>query len=558
MPNAFARAAAALNGMRADWGGSWSNGTGGSWGNGGSTFSGASLQRMYEDWSPWTYSPNLEVYWASRFMRARARQLVRDNPYVAGIIGAIQENVVGDAGRTLRAKIKNSSGKLATTTNKEIERGWKDWGLPEHCGSDGRTSWIDAQNLHVGTMAMDGEVIVRKLPGFDNAHGFALQFIDADLLDETYSVPAGGPNQNEIRMGIELDEYNRPLFYHIWNHYPFEKTGMPLVREKVPAAEIYHDFIPYRANQVRGVTWFAPVLLMLHTLASYDEAELVASWVAAAQMGFIINKSQEAIAAWDWKPEEMGKRRMGVEPGQIPELLPGQELAAFNPGRPNTTHDAFVTTELRGVARGLKVSHFTMTGDTRQANYSSMRVSLQPERDHWRVIQAREAMHFDRRVYRDWMPMALLNQQLRLDTRLAADYSEVLFEGRGWKWVAPKEDIETAEREIRLGLTSRQRLCAERGLDFEGIAEELAHEKEVADQFGIDISGVDIIRTDAPTLDEGGGAGSVETPDDGTSDNSNGKTPPNGNGKNGHLAGRTPLKLIEAVFKRHEIGVDRP
>jgi capsid protein len=97
--------------------------------------------------------------------------------------------------------------------------------------------------------------------------------------------------------------------------------------------------------------------------------------------------------------------------------------------------------------------------------------------------------------------------------------------------VAPKEDVETAERMLRLGLTSRQRLCAEQGVDFEEIIEELAHEKDVAEEAGIDISGVDTIRTNAPTLDEGAGDATTTAPDENTPPNEN--APTNGNGANG-------------------------
>jgi hypothetical protein len=113
---------------------------------------------------------------------------------------------------------------------------------------------------------------------------------------------------------------------------------------------------------------------------------------------------------------------------------------------------------------------------------------------------------------------------------------------------------------LRLGLTSRQRLCAEQGVDFEEIVEELAHEKDVAEEAGIDISGVDMIRTNAPTLDEGAGDATTTAPDENTPPNEN--APTNGNGANGHRArnghARTPLRFVELLFKRHDIGVDRP
>src|SRR3954471_17396376 len=162
MPNAFARAAAAVAGPRAQWNRRASES---GWGSG-STFNAGSLSRLYQDWTPWTFSPNFEVQWASRFVRARARQLIRDNPYVSGLIGSIQENVVGEAGRTFRAKIKLADGKtLATSTNKELERAWKEWGHQENTSANRRESWIDVQNLHIATMAAAGEVLARKLRG---------------------------------------------------------------------------------------------------------------------------------------------------------------------------------------------------------------------------------------------------------------------------------------------------------------------------------------------------------------------------------------------------------
>lgn len=475
---------------------------------GGATWAGADMGRLHEDWNPWTYSPNFEIGWVARFMRARARQLVRDNPYASGFLRSLSDNVVGFEGRKLRAKIKLSDGvTLASGTNKEIERAWEDWSLPETASADGKDSYTDIQRLHIETMAMDGEVIIRRLKGFDNEYGYALQFIDVDLLDETLNIPAA-PGRNEIRLGVELDVYNRPVAYHIWNQYPTERLGEPYIRERIPASEILHHFVRYRANQVRGITWYAPILTTIYHLDGYEFAELVRARSAASNMGFIKNNQQGAAQEFDPLGSIDGKKRqledMVMEAGIFRELWPGQEVQYPDPHSPNTSIDLFTTTILRAVARGFNISHFTLTGDTRQANYSSMRVSLQPERDHWRTLQRFEATHFDRPVYADWIGMALLSGAVRVDSRLAADYRDVMFEGRGWKWVDPAADMALAEKEIRLGLNSRQRLAAEQGRDFEEIVEELAHENDVGEEKKVDISGVDIIREVAPSPDQGG------------------------------------------------------
>lgn len=452
-----------------------------------STFGGASTGRLLEDWMPWTLQADWEVRNAVRFMRARARQLVRDNDYAAGFVRSVSDNVIGPDGVLLQAKVKNLAGELATATNKEIERGFIDWGHHETASADGKDSWVDIQRLYIETMATDGEVILRRLKGFDNAYGYALQFIDADLLDETYNVPAS-KGQNEIRMSVEVDQYNRPLAYHVWTRYPSDMTtGRPLERERVPANEIIHDFVRYRPNQTRGLSWFAPAMIGLHHLDGYSKAELAATRASAGKMGFILNKTAEAAAAVEWDPTK--RRQMDVEPGLIDELGPGQEFASFDPTHPGTTFDMFTTSVLRGIGRGLNVSQLTLTGDLRQASYGSMRAGLSPERDHWRALQKFTAGHFLRPVYRDWLSMALLAGALRLDSRLSSNYFEVEWKGRGWAWIDPLKDLQALKMGIDLGVDSRQLANAEMGRNYEDTVDELAYEESYAEEAGVDVSG---------------------------------------------------------------------
>lgn len=455
-----------------------------------SFFRGADTSRTTADWTPWTYSPDYEIRVNHRLLRGRARELVRNNPWIAGFVDELANNVVGPDGILLQAKVKTAAGLLATKTNKELERAWKAWGLPETASADGRDSWIELQRLMIQTVATDGEVFLRRLRGFDNAFAYTLQFIDADLVDELYNVPAGN-GRNEIRMGVEIDRWNRPITYHIWSCYAEDMTGMPRVRQPIPAEEILHLFVRYRPNQTRGVSWFAPILTSVHHLDGYETAELQAARVAAAKMGFILNKHPDAISNFDPPDAGDNPKTMDVEPGLIPELFPGQEFVSFDPQHPGASYEMFTNSVLRAQARGLRVSFLTLTGDLRGANYSSMRAGLLPERDRWRGLQVWMASHGHRVIYTDWLECALLVPgTLKLDSRLASNYDEVVWKGRGWKWVDPKNDLEAAKIEISLGLNSRQRLTAESGRDFEEVVEELAYEEDFALEEGVDISGV--------------------------------------------------------------------
>jgi len=459
-------------------------------------FSGAQMGRLTEDWSPYNQSPTQEIQWALVTLRARARQLVRDNAHATGFVNELANNVIGPDGILLQAKVKSAGGRLDKKTNDAIEAGWREWGMPEHATADGYESWTDFQRSVIRTIAIDGEVFIRKLRYFDNPFGFSLQIIDADLVDETLNRPAKD-GQNEIRLGIEINRWGRPVAYWVRRDYPgdFGRAIPGASRnttdrhDRLPADEVIHKFIRYRANQVRGVTWFAPVMLNLHYLDGYEFNELAASRVNAGKMGFILNKQADAIAAFDPLAEGRTTRTMDVAPGLIEELLPGQEFAEFNPTHPSTAFKEFTKTVLRAIARGLGMAYTTLTGDLEAVNYSSIRAGLLSERDHFRMLQRWLGVHVHRVIYRDWIGMALLSGAVRLASRIASNYHAVEWRPRGWKWVDPVNDLTAAALAIALGLDSRTRLAAEQGRDFEEVVDEIADELEYAESIGIDVSG---------------------------------------------------------------------
>jgi lambda family phage portal protein len=255
---------------------------------------------------------------------------------------------------------------------------------------------------------------------------------------------------------------------------------------------------------------FAPVLTTVEMIDGLTEAELVASRHHASKMGFLTNLTPEAIDAYATRlrlATQQGKdipsQRLKVAPGMIHELQPGQGFEAFDPTHPNDAFDPFLKTMLRGVSRGFGMSYLTLTGDVGEANYSSMRAGLLPERDHWRVLQNVLASRVHRHVYRDWLAMAQLTGQVRAS---GLDPNAVEWRARRWQWVDPRNDLEAAEREVKLGVNSRQRLAADRGLDFEVVVDETAEDLAYARENGVYVGGVDTPpkpRTSEPATDNG-------------------------------------------------------
>lgn len=453
-----------------------------------SAFEGAEVSRLYSDRWIETNHPDTEIQYALRQLRASSRDLVRNNPYAAGAVTSVADNVIGWEGMMFRPTPPTLDGELARADRWAIETSWRDWS-ENHATVDGMDSWFETERLIAKTWAQDGEVFIRHHRGFDNPYGYAAEIIDADLLDETYNEKRdrGG---REIVMGVEIDRFGRPLAYHFWTEHP-DELGFRRQRVRVPASEITHFFVRYRPGQHRGFPLLTPALTDIEMIDGYTEAELVAARYHASKMGIVTNNDPEAVAAWAAKMAVQGDRgkgdfrqRIRIAPGTTHELAPGQGWETFDPTHPNDAFDPFLATLLRGVARGAGMSYLTLTGDVGAANYSSMRAGLVPERDHWKALQNITERRVHRPVHAAWRSMAQL-------TGMVPDIEyRPEFRGRRWQWVDPKNDLEATEAEIKLGLASRQEKAADRGRDYERVVDESREDMEYARESGVYVGGL--------------------------------------------------------------------
>ena len=447
---------------------------------------GTEVSRLTFDWMSPLVPADDEVRNGITRLRARARELSRNNPYVRQYLNLLKVNVIGPDGFKLQAQVRNNDGRLAKLYNDRIEAAWYDWCKAPT--TDGKLSCIDAQQLALATVAGDGEILVRmhRGPGVPNRYGLALELVDADLLDEAYfRAPGGG--QPEIRMGVEVDAYGRPQAYHLWDG-PAPLLGLPYperARIRVPADQIIHLYAPGRCNQTRGTSWLAPVMYSLNMLAGYAEAEITAARVGASSMGFFTRKDGDTGVA----AREDGNLGFDANPGSLAFAPEGYDFAPWDPHHPNNNYPAFIKAVLREIASGLGLSYNVLANDLEGVNYSSMRSGLLIERDLWRSLQRWWVAAFLDRVYTAWLEQALLSGGLVMDTRDPRKWRAARWAARGWPWVDPSKDVDATIQGIQTGLESRTDALAEQGKDLEDVLEQLAAEKELAAQYGVDIAG---------------------------------------------------------------------
>lgn len=451
------------------------------------SYSGALLSRLTDDWLAPLTSANRSIEGNLITLRARARALVRNNPHARAAVRLFQDNVPGPGGMTLQAENAFANGNLRRPLNDAIEAAWRAFHAdPNQWSADGRLTGADFQRLVIANWVVDGEVLIRRRRGYGNRYGYALELLDPDQLDETYNRRAS-EGANEIRYGIELDANDRPVAYHLLSAHPSEVTSLGQKRVRVPAADILHIYLPERPGQLRGVTAFAPVMVRLHMLDGFEEASLVAARAAAANpMVFEQNAEVYAPPEGGAVPEDV---EIDIEPGSSRLLPPGITANMLSPEHPTATFTEFDTAMLRAISAGLGVAYASLSQDLTAVNYSSIRAGLLAERDMWRGLQGWFAAHLLTPIYRDWLQYAYLAGQVPLPTADVTRWQAASFEGRGWGWVDPYNDVKAAELEIGLGLNTRTALARERGRgDFADLARQLAEEQEIAAEWGISIT----------------------------------------------------------------------
>jgi lambda family phage portal protein len=468
-----------------------------------SVYKGAEFSRIYSDWIAGLLSPHDELRGDMRTLRARARELSRNNEYAGQFLDMVVDNVIGPDGMRLRAKnrLPGRNGDLDKATNSMIEDAWKEY-FEGPISSDGMLSGVEYEQLAIETVAREGEAFPRRVLGREFPSGLSLQLIDPDLVDETYNVNgvgAPGPG-SKIFMGIEVDELGRRLAYYVrdWPQYSPTYAGKGLIR--IPASEILHLYRPRRANQMRGVTWLHRAMAPLQDLGRYHQNELVASAAGAAKMGFIENADggvgvvpddtvTDGTAAGSASGSSGGARvTMETEPGTIWELGPGQKFSGYAPDHPTTAFGEFSRSVLRGAASGLNVTYESLSSDLSQVTYLSARAGLLIERAVWKRIQNWWIRCFRTQLYNWWLESAVLSGALELPGGDWRDYRAALWTPRGFDWVDPYKDNQANKLMLELRLTSRHRLAAARGDDFEEILEELAQEEQLAAEKGIDLN----------------------------------------------------------------------
>lgn len=448
-------------------------------------YAAAQFNRLVSDWIAASTSADEEIRASLPRLRARARQLGRDNDWVRGILREFETNVIG-RGIGLQMQVQQQrGGKLNDALNAEIERLFWRWTRKDSCDVAGILRFQDMEQLAVRNWAESGEIFIRKIyQKFGRSKvPIALEVIESDMLDDGYSTVL--ENGNRIKMGVELDKWSRPVAYHFFVEHPGEHSFAANIdrrgvkRVRIPADEVIHLFRPERPNQTRGVPILVSAMIRLRQMHGYEEAEVIFARASASLMGFIESDADQLPG-----DGELGEQQViDFEPGVFKQLRPGESVNIPAVSRPGGQFDPFMRSQLRGVSAGTGPAYTSVSADYSQSNYSSERAAILKERDYWRVLQDWVIANFHQPVFEAWLSMAYLSEALALPRYDVApeSYEEATkWCPRGWAWIDPEKEVNAYERGVQAGFITQSEVIAQDGGDFHEKMAQRAMEVEKA------------------------------------------------------------------------------
>ncbi|WP_082675574.1 phage portal protein [Aureimonas ureilytica] len=411
-----------------------------------------------------------EVAAATATVRSRARHAHANHPYIANGVAALVTGLVG-AGITPTSQHADADKRARLATLFDA--------LNVDLDHDGRTDGYGLQAAAVQAMVVDGESFV--LMRHDADDRLTLQVLPAELCDESLTrTTAGGYIVN----GVEFDADGRRIAYWLLPHRPtdaFAGNAAPALR--VDAADVIHLFRPLAAGQVRGLSWLAPVLLTATEFDKLSDALVMNAQVQAMFVGLVTDVNGTAGGNLFDGDQTGNILETGLQPGTLQFLPSGYDVRWSTPQAANQAVETARLT-LEAIAAGLGVPAHLLSGDLRQANYSSLRAALVSFRQRLEAVQFHTIIpQLCRPVWERFVSTVVLLGDLELDDPRDGFPCEWLPPAQ--PWVDPLKDAEATREMMAAGLMSRRQAVAALGYSIERLDVEIAADRAREARLGL-------------------------------------------------------------------------
>jgi lambda family phage portal protein len=344
---------------------------------------------------------------------------------------------------------------------------------PDACDITGEQTFHEQERTVCRAECVDGDIVAI---GTDEG---SLQLVEAHLIQTRSRV-------EDTFLGVTTNEFGKRTQYHVIEERgQFGSLGdvTPIdVRDANGRRQVFHVYNPNRVMQTRGVPMIAPVAIYSGILEDINFAKLVqqqsvSCWAVLHEFagGQSSPPTKAGYGATGNEITSTGESRTteGLGPGMEYFGAPGETLKGFSPNIPNNEYFQQVRLILQviGVNFGLPLCLVLMDGS--ETNFSGWRGAVDEARKGFVADQINLVRRFHKPVYEWW-----LSREIEGDPGLrnAAERLNIYAHNWNlptWSYIEPVADAEGDATQLRNALTSRRRLHAARGADWEEVSEEI-------------------------------------------------------------------------------------
>lgn len=458
-------------------------------------------RRDLSEFSGWAPRPGfsgnaLDGGWET--ITGRARSLDENNGWINGGLDRRSESVIGVNIRLSAQPVHellNRDYAWRMTWTADVQARFKVWAddIERRCDARQRLSFGAIAKLAYLHYVRDGEVAAEIR---DIRRGLANT--TAVLLVEPERIETPPERKHEegprLRDGVAFDANGAPVGYWVRSGHPDDPNPSFADRrwDYVPArgrtgrAKFIHVFNPRRAEQNRGISRLAEVMVPSKMLDRVDRAEVNAALKSALFSIFIkspgttedvegaLAPSSDDSNIDPWLMEYVAYRErhpVVVDGAQINHLLPDEDIKETQRASPNSNYPDFARFVLQKVAGSLGVSYPQLSQDWAGINYSSARALLN---EIWRSFK--EDRHFFSQafltpIYAAWLEMEVANGTVKVPggpanfyrNKTAICMAEWIGPGRGS--VDPLKEANSDNLDTAAGRKSTVEAILERGRD---------------------------------------------------------------------------------------------
>ena len=443
-------------------------------------YDGAKPGRRTGGWERHRTSANAEIRAGMVPLRDGARDLVRNNPLAAKALLELSTKAVG-TGILPRARTG------VPAIDSILDEKFAEW-------SDA-IGYPQIQLLSARSIVEGGEALLRFRPRLVSDGlpvPFQPQVLEPDWIDNYKTMPL--QNGGAIIEGIEFDPIGREVAVWLYRNHPGDAiAGLSFIGSTyqsyrvafdsgLPTAGYARGYRIDRPGQVRGVSWFAPVMMALYDLGGYETAERVRKRMESCLAMFYSGPDVGDLTPTmgQQSKDAAGRIIEQFSPGMIARLPEGSTVTVAEP-KSSGGYAEYVRTQERKIASGLGVPYEILTGDLSQVNYSSYRGGLIGFRGIIEEFQWNTLVPFVcAPVWRRFVDACMIAGIVKVHP------------GYGVEWGTPKFDLldrlaeaQADEKQVRIGTMTWPQAVMAQGLDPAKQLQQIQDWNEELDKRGI-------------------------------------------------------------------------